>query len=182
MENPWKTLQITEKYNNPWIRITHQEVLNPAGNPGIYGVVHFKNIAIGIVPLDEDNNTWLVGQYRYPLKAYSWEIPEGGCPVGSDPLESAQRELQEETGIIAQNWTKIADLHLSNCVTDEEGIAYIAQGLSFGKATPEETEELQVKKVPFDTAYQMVLDGRITDSLSMIALMRAKIWLDHQSK
>ncbi len=131
---------------NPWIEVTHREVINPSGNPGIYGLVHFKNLAIGIVPFDAQLNTWLVGQYRYTLNGYSWEIPEGGGPLGSDPLESAKRELLEETGIRAERWTKILDLHTSNSVTDEAGLAYAAQGLSFGEAQPEDSEELRIRK------------------------------------
>ncbi|MEM6723516.1 MAG: NUDIX hydrolase, partial [Bacteroidota bacterium] len=107
MENPWTKLSEALQYDNPWIRITEHQVLNPNGNPGIYGVVHFKNVAIGIVPLDEEYNTWLVGQYRYTLEQYSWEIPEGGGPLGTDPLKSAKRELLEETGITAKEWTNI---------------------------------------------------------------------------
>lgn len=175
MQNPWKTIRKETAYDNPWISISHRDVINPAGNPGIYGVVHFKNIAVGIVPLDENNHTWLVGQYRYTLDQYSWEIPEGGCPAGESTLAAAQRELEEETGIIAASWEPLLDLHTSNSVTDEYGIAYIARDLSFGKAAPEETEDLQVKKVPFQEAYQMVMDGRITDVLSMVAIMKTQL-------
>lgn len=172
MKNPWTTLKSQIAYDNPWIKVTHQDVLNPAGNPGIYGVVHFKNIAVGIVPIDREGNTWLVGQYRYTLDQYSWEIPEGGCPLGKSPLEAAKRELLEETGISGLKWTKILDFHLSNSVTDEIGEAYLAEDLSFGEATPEETEQLEVKKLPFDEALEMVFRGEITDSLSVMALMR----------
>lgn len=174
-ENPWKTLQIQEKYNNPWIQVSHHDVITPSGTPGIYGVVHFKNLAIGVLPLDADMNTWLVGQFRYPLNQYSWEIPEGGCPLDSSPLEAAQRELLEETGITAKRWTKILDLATSNSVTDEVGMAFIAQDLSFGEAEPEETEQLQIKKVPFLEVVEMVLRGEITDSLSMITILTAHL-------
>lgn len=176
--NPWKTLSIKEVYSNPWISITHREVINPSGNPGIYGLVHFKNLAVGIVPLDEHQNTWLVGQYRYALDQYSWEIPEGGGPHGTPPLEAAQRELLEETGITAQRWTKILDFHTSNSVTDETGVAFVARELSFGEAMPEETEQLQLRKLPFADALEMVMNGEITDSLSMVALMKVKLLLD----
>ncbi len=180
MENPWTTLNSKTVYDNPWISISHREVLTPTGTDGIYGVVHFKNLAIGILPLDEDNNTWLVGQYRYTLEAYSWEIPEGGCPMGTDPLVSAQRELQEETGIQAAEWIKILDLHTSNSVTDEAGMAYIARGLSFGEAEPEDTEDLVIKKLPFEEAVRMVMAGEITDALSMVTIMKAKYLLDKE--
>lgn len=175
--NPWITKNICQVYDNPWIAVTHREVVNPAGGDGIYGVVHFKNLAIGIVPLDEEGNTWLVGQYRYTLGRYSWEIPEGGGPVGIPPLESAKRELLEETGIEAQVWTELLEMHLSNSVTDESGIAFVAQRLRFGTAHPEETEQLQVRRLPFSQAVEMVLAGEITDALSMAALLKANEWL-----
>lgn len=174
-KNPWTTLSAKEVYDNPWIQITHRDVLTPAGTSGIYGKVHFKNTAIGILPLDQDNHTWLVGQYRYTLDEYHWEIPEGGGPLGTDPLEAAKRELLEETGITARSWTKILDMHTSNSVTDEHGVAYIARDLSFGEAEPEETEDLKVIRVPFSEALAMVMDGRITDSLSMITIMKVAL-------
>jgi len=173
--NPWQTLSARIAYDNPWIQVSHREVTNPAGGPGIYGVVHFKNTAIGILPLDEQLNTWLVGQYRYTLERYSWEIPEGGCPIGTPLLDAAKRELVEETGISAQIWTPLLDMHLSNSVTDEYGLVYIAQGLSFGAAHPEETEDLRVRKLPLAEAVEMVLRGDITDALSMATLLKAKI-------
>lgn len=177
-ENPWQTLSTQEVYHNPWIQVTHHEVITPTGTPGIYGVVHFKNIAIGILPLDEQLNTWLVGQFRYALNRYSWEIPEGGCPLDMVPLEGAQRELLEETGITAQRWTKILDLETSNSVTDEIGMAFVAQDLSFGEAAPEETEQLQVRKLPFAEVVEMTLRGEIIDALSVITILKAKILLE----
>ena len=176
-KNPWQTLTTKEVYDNPWINITHREVLNPSGNPGIYGVVHFKNLAIGIVPLDEDLNTWLVGQYRYTLNAYSWEIPEGGGIIGTPPLDSAKRELQEETGILANKWTKVLDLHTSNSVTDEAGLAYVAQDLSFVEADPEDTEDLLIRKLPFSEAVEMVMNGTITDALAMVSILKVELLL-----
>jgi 8-oxo-dGTP pyrophosphatase MutT (NUDIX family) len=138
-------------------------------------VVNFKNLAIGILPLDEENNTWLVGQWRYPLNAYSWEIPEGGGPHGIDPLESAKRELKEETGIIAGELNEIMRLHLSNSATDELAIVYLAKKLSFENSEPEESEVLQVKKLHLNEAYEMVLNGEITDAISVAAIM--KVWI-----
>jgi 8-oxo-dGTP pyrophosphatase MutT (NUDIX family) len=177
MKNPWTTLTEYIPYENPWIKISHREVLNPAGKPGIYGVVHFKNLAIGIVPVDEEGNTWLVGQYRYALDQYSWEIPEGGCPLGTDALETAKRELKEETGMSALEWHFLLDFHNSNSVSDEYGIAYLAKGLSQGEAEPEETEDLQVKKLPLREAIDMVLRGEITDALSVMALLRVEVMI-----
>jgi 8-oxo-dGTP pyrophosphatase MutT (NUDIX family) len=175
--NPWQTLSSKIAYENPWIRVTHREVLNPSGGAGIYGVVHFKNTAIGIVPLDDEGFTWLVGQYRYTLERYSWEIPEGGGLVGTDPLESAKRELLEETGITARRWRPLLEMHPSNSVTDEYGVAYVAQDLEFGKSQPEETEDLAMRRVPFSEAVEMVLSGEITDALSMVAILKVNEWL-----
>lgn len=174
-DNPWKTLGSKSIYGNNWIEVTEHQVINPAGNKGIYGQVHFKNIAIGILPLDENYHTWLVGQYRFPLKAYSWEIPAGGGPVGIDPRTSALRELQEETGLIAEELSELQRMHLSNSVSDELAIIYLAKNLTTGLAQPEETELLQVKKLPFEEAYAMVALGEITDSISVAAILKAHI-------
>ena len=174
-KNPWQTLSSKEIYDNPWINLTEHQVINPNGGKGIYGKVHFKNLAIGIVVLDEEENIWLVGQYRFPLNQYSWEIPEGGGPLDADPLDSAKRELLEETGITAKNWQEIQQIHLSNSVSDELGIIYLARDLSYGEAQPEETEQLVVRKLPFEEAYQMVLRGEITDSLSVAGIFKIKI-------
>ncbi|MEL6720805.1 MAG: NUDIX hydrolase [Bacteroidota bacterium] len=177
MINPWQTLSTKIAYDNPWIQVTHREVINPSGGKGIYGQVHFKNVAIGIVPLDEEYNTWLVGQYRYTLEEYTWEIPEGGCPLGTSTLETAKRELLEETGIQAQQWTELLKMHTSNSVTDEYGYAFVAKELTFGEAMPEETEDLKLRKLPFEEAFAMVMQGEITDSLSIAALMKCKLWM-----
>jgi 8-oxo-dGTP pyrophosphatase MutT (NUDIX family) len=174
-ENPWQTLSAREVYDNPWINVTEYQVINPSGGQGIYGKVHFKNLGIGILPLDENMNTWLVGQYRYTLNKYSWEIPEGGCPIGTDPLATAKRELAEETGLCATDWKELMPFHLSNSVCDEFGYIFLARGLEQGESEPEETEELQVKRLPFEEAYQMVVSGQITDSLSVAAILRVKL-------
>lgn len=176
--NPWKVLKSNKIYDNPWIKLTEHQVINPSGGDGIYGEVHFKNLAIGIVVLDANYNTWLVGQYRFPLKAYSWEIPEGGGPLDTDPIISAKRELQEETGIRASTITEIQRMHLSNSVSDELAIIYIAQGLEMGVASPEETEELSLRKLPFEEVYQMVINGEITDSMSVAGILKTKLLID----
>ena len=176
-KNPWQTKSSKSVYENNWLDVVHHEVLNPQGNEGIYGVVHFKNLAIGIIPLDENNNTWIVGQYRYPLKQYSWEIPEGGGKMGVDPIESAKRELLEECGIVANNWEPLINLHLSNSATDEHAIIYVARELTFTNAEPEETEELALRKIPFDTLYNMVMNGEITDAMSVAAVLKLKLMM-----
>lgn len=174
-ENPWTITSSQNIYDNTWINVTEYQVINPSGGTGIYGQVHFKNLAIGIIVLDEKDNTWLVGQYRFTLDAYSWEIPEGGGPLGTDPLDAAKRELLEETGITAQKWEEIQRIHLSNSVCNEFGVVFLARELSFGKAEPEDTEQLQLRKMPFEDAYQMVTDGLITDSLSIAAIFKIKL-------
>ena len=177
MSNPWRILSSKEIYNNNWISVTEYNVINPSGGKGIYGKVHFKNAAIGILPLDEELNTYLVGQYRFPLEQYSWEIPEGGGPLDVDFLDSAKRELLEETGLEAKQWTKLMDFHLSNSVSDEYGHIYLARELTQKQAHPEETEELSVKKVPFEEAYRMVENGTITDSMAVAAILKVKLML-----
>jgi len=171
-KNPWRTLESRLIYDNPWIRIDEHDVINPKGGNGIYGKVHFKNKAIGIIPIDKDLNTWLVGQYRYTLDEYSWEIPMGGGPLKDDILASAQRELKEETGISADSWEMIQRIHTSNSVTDEEGFIYLAQDLTFGETSEEETELLEVKKMPFKEALEWASEGKITDALSLAGIFR----------
>jgi ADP-ribose pyrophosphatase len=178
--NPWTKISSEVKYENPWIKIVEDKVKNPAGNDGIYGVVHFKTHAIAVIPLDENNNTWIVGQYRYPLDSYEWEIVEGGCPEGTSPLETAHRELHEEVGLKAETMEMILEMQLSNSTTDEVSYTYIARGLSYVGETPEEEEELAIRKLPFTEVYEMVLREEIRDSLSVASVLRAKIWLDNQ--
>jgi 8-oxo-dGTP pyrophosphatase MutT (NUDIX family) len=171
--NPWKTLSTRPLYDNPWISVREDQVINPKGGKGIYGVVHFKNKAIGIIPVDEEGYTWLVGQYRYALEEYCWEIPMGGGPLAIDILESAKRELKEETGFTAARWTMIARIHTSNSVTDEEGFVFLAEDLTPGETAPEETEELTIRKVHLREAVAMVMDNRITDSISVGGILKA---------
>ena len=180
-KNPWTILSSKEIYENKWIRLTEYDVVNPGGGKGIYGKVHFKNRAIGVVVLDDELNTYLVGQYRFTLDAYTWEIPEGGGSIDEDPLAAAQRELLEETGIVADRWEKILDFHLSNSVSDEFGQVFLAMGLHYRASQPEETEELEVRKLPFEEAYQMVLKGEITDSLAVAGILRTKLLLQERS-
>lgn len=173
--NPWKTLSRKEIYQNPWIQVEEHQVITPSGTNGIYGQVHMKNLAIGIIPVDDQNHTWLVGQFRYTLNQYSWEIPMGGGPIGINPIESAQRELKEETGLSAQHWEELIRIHTSNSVTDELGIAYLATGLQQGKAEWDETEQLQIKRLPLSEVLQMILSGEITDSLTVAAILKLRI-------
>ena len=174
-QSPWVILDKHIAYENPWIKVIHHDVINPSGNKGIYGQVHFKNIAIAIVPVDKDMNTYLVGQYRFPIDLYTWEVPEGGCPFEEIPLEAAKRELQEETGLVAQHWQLLGNAHLSNSVCDENSYIYLATELSQESAMPDETEQLLVKKIPLSEAFNMVNEGVITDSLSVMAFQKVEL-------
>jgi len=173
--NPWTIISEKKVYNNKWINVTEYAVVNPSGGEGIYGKVHFKNLAVGIVALDDHEQLWLVGQYRFTLNQFSLEIPEGGAPVGTDPLESAKRELKEETGVYATDWKHLLSMHLSNSVSDELAIVYLATGLKEGEAAPEDTEDLYTRQVSLEEAWQMVENGIITDSMSVAAITKIKL-------
>ncbi len=168
----WKTISKKDIYENAWIEVSHHEVINPSGNNGIYGVVHFHHKAIGIIAVDEQLNIVLVGQDRYPLNAYSWEIPEGGCPIGEDNLSAAKRELKEETGLEASQWEPLCKFHLSNSVTDEEGQLFLARNLKAGNSSPEETENLSVKRVTLEEALLLIDRGEITDAITIMGIYK----------
>ncbi len=163
------------RYSSPWIEVSQHEVIDPGGRPGIYGVIHFVNLAIGVIPLDDEGNTWIVGQYRYPTRSYSWEIPEGGGRRDVTPLESAKRELREETGIVAERWTEILRMDLSNSASDEHAIIFLAEGLDFHQPEPDHNEELTIRKLPFEELFGMVMRGEILDSLTVAAVMKLKL-------
>ena len=173
--NPWRRVSSRVAYENPWIRVEHDDVIRPDGASGIYGVVRFGNAAVGVVALDDQDRVLLVGQWRYALGRYSWEIPEGGVRLGSPLVEGAQRELAEETGFLASGWQVLVRFALSNSVTDEEGAIFLASGLTAGEAAPEGTEELSVRWVPFAEALGMIDRGEITDAMSQLGLFRAAL-------
>ncbi len=180
--SPWTTLASRMIYENPWLRIREDRVINPGGGEGIYGLVKFRNRAVGIIPVDEQGRTWLVGQYRYATGGYSWEIPMGGHPVAEDPQEGARRELAEETGLRAGKFTEILRVDISNSVTDEQGVVYLARQLTAGETCFDETEDLAIRCLPLDEAIAMAMDGRIRDGLSVtgllkLAMMRAELAL-----
>lgn len=169
---PWTRRSRRVAYENPWVTVWHDEVTRPDGQPGIYGLVHFVNLAVGVVVLDEEDRVLLVGQHRYALDAKSWEIPEGGVPSGETPLDGAIRELREETGVEAADWCELARLHLSNSVSDEAAILFMAMAVNHGDAEPDGTEELEVRWVPFEEALAMTLDGGITDAMTVCGIER----------
>lgn len=169
-QNPWRKLSSRDVYKNDWIEVREDAVVRPDGERGIYGVVHFKNVAVGVLAL-EDDFIYLVGQYRYPLDQYSWEIPEGGCLEGEELLSAAQRELEEETGLRAETWNLLGRAHLSNSVSDERAVWFVAKNLNNGASRPEGTEQLQVRRVPVKEALRMALSGEIADALSLLAIL-----------
>jgi 8-oxo-dGTP pyrophosphatase MutT (NUDIX family) len=170
--SPWRRHSRRVAYENAWIQVLHDEVTRPDGQPGIYGVVHFRGRAVGVVAIDELDRVILVGQFRYTVDRYSWEIPEGGVPFDEDPLEGARRELREETGIEAASWQEIAAFDLSNSISDEVGLLYLATDLSYGEPAPDGTEDLRLRRVPFDEVMAMVDRGEIPDAMSQLALER----------
>ncbi len=180
---PWVRRATAVPYANPWIQVEHHEVSDPSGKVGVYGVVRFKHLALGCVPLHEDGTVTLVGQHRYPLDQWSWEVPEGGGRKDHDPLDEIRRELKEETGLTATEWIPLGSLHTSNSVSDETAMLWLARGLAEGERQLDSTEgDLQVKRIPFEEAFQMAVDGRLTDSITVAAILRAWHWLHKDRK
>ncbi len=171
----WARRRRGTAYENPWITVYHDDVIRPDGSDGIYGVVHLANLAVGVVAIDEADRVVIVGQHRYTLDAYSWELPEGGVPADEDPLAGAKRELREETGVEAFTWEELVRVDLSNSVTDERAVLYLATDLTHGVAQPDATEALTVRWVPFEEALQMTADGRITDVMSVLGIERVAL-------
>jgi 8-oxo-dGTP pyrophosphatase MutT (NUDIX family) len=177
VENPWKCVESRTVYANPWMTVREDRVVRPDGRPGIYGVVQTR-IATGVVALTPGQEVYLVGQYRYPTRMYSWEIIQGGTDAGEDPIAACRRELQEEAGLVAESWYALGgEVHLSNCISSEVGFIFLAEGLRATAASPDGTEVLQVKTVPLREAVRMAVSGEIVDAVSVIGLLLAERWL-----
>jgi 8-oxo-dGTP pyrophosphatase MutT (NUDIX family) len=177
MRNPWKRLRSHPVCENPWFSVRRDDVIRPDGQPGTYSVVRSERLAVGVLPLWEDGTLTLVGQYRYPIDRYSWEIPEGGGERDGDPLETARRELLEETGIRAGSLVSLGSCHLSNCFLDETCELYVATDLVQGQPQPGGDEELETQRVPVEQVMAMAADGRITDSITIVGLFHLARWL-----
>lgn len=176
----WKTLDSKVVYDNPWITLREDRVINPGGGENEYGHIHFKKTAIGIVPLDEDGNTWIVGQDRYTLGEYSWEVPMGASEDGEAPLDTAHRELREETGLTAGRMTQLMKLHTSNSITDETGYVFVAEALEEGETNFDEMEVLDIRKLPLAEVVAMIERGEITDAISVAAILR--VYVDQNTR
>jgi len=171
----WKKFASRKIYENDWMTVLEDHVQNPGGGENQYGHVHFKNVAVAILPLDDEEHTWLVGQSRYTLGVYSWELPMGGAPLDEDLLAAARRELAEETGLRANTWQELMRLHTSNSITDEQAVVYLATELTEGTAALEESEDISTRRLHIDAAIDMAINGEITDAISVAALLRAAL-------
>ncbi len=171
----WRIRSARNVYSNPWICVREYDAVAPTGKPAQYGLVHIRNIAVGVLPIDDEGRTILIGQERFTFGRYSWELPEGGGDPERPPLDSAKRELSEEAGLRADNWFEIlADAHTSNSITDERAYAFIAWNLAADTTfAPDGSEDLTVRRVPFKTALRMAETGEITDVFSLVMLLKA---------
>ena len=172
---PWIVHASRQVYDNPWIQVSEHDVTHPGGKPGLYGVCHMKGLAVGVVPVDVEGHVWLVGQHRFPRDYYSWELPEGGGDMAVSPVESAQRELKEETGVSAGSWQELLRLDFSNAVTDEIGVGFLAWDLTAGIPEPEDVEKLEIRRLPFAEALEMAVTGEIRDAFSQLMLMKVEV-------
>lgn len=172
---PFTITSSEEIYANPWIRVNEFQVLKPNGQPGIYGVVSFQNRAIAVLPMADNGDVWLIGQHRFPFDEYHWEVPMGGGPMDESPEESALRELREETGLVASTLTPLGRFCVSNCITDEQAFVFLATGLTEGETEFDDTEVLEIRRLPFQEAFEMTMDGRITDLVSVATIQRVRL-------
>lgn len=171
--NPWTVRAVTQPFANDWFRIDSHAVVHPGGAEGVYSVIRARRLAVGVLPIEADGSVHLVGQWRFPLARYSWEMPEGGADPGEDARACAARELAEETGMTAAALTPILEMDMSNSLSDERAVIFLALGLTPGEARPEATEVLKRRRAPFLDALALAADGRIRDSMTVAALFRA---------
>ncbi len=172
---PWIPGDERVAFESAWITVSDQIATAPTGRPARYGLVRFKNLAIAVLPIHDDGTVTLVGQHRFPLGDYSWELPEGGSPLGEDPLDGAKRELAEETGLAAKDWREIMRAQLSNSITDERMIGYIATGLGpaeSGRHQADDTEAIALVRAPFREALDAAVGGYLPDMLTVAMLLR----------
>ena len=170
---PWRDLGYRVVHETDWLALTEHQAIAPSGREATYGVLRFKNIATGVLPVHPDGTVTLVGQARFARSNYSWEMPEGGAPSGEDPFEAAKRELAEEAGLAAGNWALALKVEVSNSITDEIGLTWIAWDLTPVPREPDPTEVFRVVRVPFTTLLQEIERGAILDSFTVATAYRA---------
>ena len=172
-QNPWKTISTRMAYENAWIRVREDQVIRPDGGPGIYGVIEIRP-SVAVVAIDEQDRVVLVGQWRYSVNRFSWELPRGGSNPGeANLLEVAKRELAEETGLRAEHWRELGPVDVCIGVSDDVQTLYLATGLSRTEQRLDPEEEITVEWRPFEEAVKMAIDGRIREVCSIAALLRA---------
>ena len=171
--NPWIVKGVAHAFENDWFRIDEHDVIRPDGAKGYYGVIRVRRLAVGVLPIDAGGCVHLVGQWRFPLARYSWEMPEGGAEPGEDARACAERELAEETGLRAREWVQVLEMDLSNSLTDEQAVIFIATDLSPGESDPDPTEVLKRRQARFLDVLERVADGRIRDTMTVAAMLRA---------
>lgn len=171
--DPWIVKGVSRAFENAWFVVDSHAVIHPHGAEGVYSVVRPRRVAVGVLPIDDEGYVHLVGQWRFPLKRYSWEMPEGGADPGEEPRACAVRELKEEAGLVAGALRPILEMDMSNSFTDEIAMVFLATGLEAGEAQPDPTEVLKRRRAPFLEVLDKVASGYIRDSLTVAAVLRA---------
>ena len=170
---PWRDAGSTTTFENPWLRLTRHEATAPTGMKADYVVMRPKNLSVGVLPLHADGTVTLVGQQRFALMNWSWEMPEGGAPFDEDPLEGAKRELAEEAGLAAAHWREVLKVEMSNSITDERAMAWVAWELTPVPVAPDPTEIIRVARVPFGDLLKEIQRGSIRDMFTVATALRA---------
>lgn len=184
----WRDGGAATVFENPWMRLTRHQATAPTGAPADYVVMRPRNLAAGVLPLHDDGTVTLVGQHRFATMRYSWEMPEGGVPEGEDPLAGIQRELAEEAGLVADHWLEVLRLDLSNSITDERAVCWLAWGLGAAATAPDPTEDLRIVRVPFLSLIEEIDRGAVRDVMTVATALKAHhmaregrlpAWLSH---